>query len=95
MKPGDLIEWTYKSNGQPVIVGEELWSTPLKRWVPIGGEQVHLLISITDETIVWLNDKGLFHARVDDTNVATVIVKGGAGCSTRAWMTQTATATAP
>ncbi len=66
MKPGDLIEWVYKSNREVVVSGEELWSTPLERWVPIGSEQVHLLISITDETIVWLNDKGLFHAHVND-----------------------------
>ena len=70
MKPGDLIEWVYKSNREVVVSGEELWSTPLERWVPIGSEQVHLLISITDETIVWLNSKGLFHARVDDTEEA-------------------------
>ncbi len=37
----------------------------MKQYVPIGGTA--LLISITDEVYVWLSDKGLFHARVDDT----------------------------
>ena len=67
LKPGDMIEWTYKSNSKVVVTEEEIWSTPLERWVPIGGDMVHLLISITGDTIVWLNSKGLFHARVDDT----------------------------
>ena len=67
LAPGDMIEWTYKWNGELILSGWMLWSTPLQRWVPIGSEQVHLLISITQDTIVWLNDKGLFHACVGDT----------------------------
>jgi hypothetical protein len=61
-EPGDLIEWVYGRNSQPVDENEELWSTPMKRYIPIG---VHpaVLISITDESYIWLSPKGLFHAR--------------------------------
>ena len=71
MKPGDFIEWVYKSNGRLVVEGEELWSTTLQKWVPIGRSN-NLLISIHEENdkqvIMWLNDKGLFRACVDDTD---------------------------
>jgi hypothetical protein len=68
MKPGDLIEWVYKSDPQPVDEDVELWSTPMQRWIPIG---IHpaVLISITDEFYTWLTLEGLFHARVDDTRI--------------------------
>ena len=66
MKPGDIIEWVYKQTDKLVAEDEELWSTPMSRWVPIGSSLVHTLISINDERISWLNEKGLFHARVDD-----------------------------
>ena len=65
MKPGDMIEWAYKSSGNVVTPDEELWSTPMQQWVPIGCEA--LLISITKDMYMWLSDKRLFHARVDDT----------------------------
>jgi hypothetical protein len=65
MKPGDLIEWVYKRNSQPVRENEQLWSTPMNRWIPIGVHPM-MLISITDEFYSWLTPEGLFHARVDD-----------------------------
>ena len=65
MKPGDMIEWVYKRNNEVVPFDTKIWSSPMNLWVPIG--KASLLISITDETYTWLNDKGLFHARVDDT----------------------------
>jgi len=67
MKPGDFIEWTYKSNNSLVPPGETLWSTLERRWVPIG--LTSLLVWITDEEYAWLTPKGLFHARRDDTQV--------------------------
>ena len=67
MNPGDFIEWTYESDGNLVIEDELLYSTPMHRFVPIGCVN-NLLIAFHDEIIVWLNDKGLFHARVDDTD---------------------------
>jgi len=70
MKPGDLIEWVYRSDDKIVSSGEELWSTPMVQWVPIGSSMLHLLVSITDEHISWFNEKGFFHARVDDTHGA-------------------------
>ena len=67
MKSGDMIEWVSKFSGELVHKRERLWSTVEGRYVPIGSEMVHLLVSIDDETFSWLNEKGLFHARVDDT----------------------------
>ena len=67
MKPGDMIEWTYKTSGVLVHKDETFWSSAERRYVPIGGEMVHLLVSVNDETYSWINEKGLFHARVDDT----------------------------
>ena len=67
LNPGDLIEWVYKSDSQPVDEDAKLWSTTMKRWVPIGVHPM-MLISMTDEFYMWLTPKGLFHACVDDTS---------------------------
>ena len=66
MVSGDLIEWMYEQNGELVTKDEELWSTLMIRHVPIGSTLVHILVSIDDEQIMWLNEVGLFHARVGD-----------------------------
>ena len=66
MVPGNIIEWTYKRNGRRVINREQLWSTLMKRWVPIGSSLVHTLVSIDGERISWLNEEGCFYAHVDD-----------------------------
>lgn len=71
MKPGDMIEWTYKLSGRLVHEDETLWSSTEERFVPIGSEMVHCLVSINDETFSWLNEKGLFHACVGDTRRGT------------------------
>ena len=65
MKPGDLIEWVYKHNMSTVNSDEILWSSTMKDYVPIGG--INLLVLADENKITWMNDKGLFHARVDDT----------------------------
>jgi hypothetical protein len=64
MKPGDLIEWVYKYNSSTVSSDEFLWSSTMKDHVPIGG--INLLVLVDENKITWVNDKGLFHARVDD-----------------------------
>ena len=63
--PGDMVEWVYQSTGKPVKKDEELYSTTMEDWVPIGAPV--FLVAATDETFSWLTPKGLFHARVDDT----------------------------
>jgi hypothetical protein len=69
MKPGDLIEWFYKLNGNVVHPRETLWSSVMQQWVPIGG--AHFLVSRAEGVLMWLplgvNCKGLFRAREDDT----------------------------
>ena len=69
MKPGDLIEWIYDYNLSPADEREMLWSTVERRYVPIGCELVHLLISCNTETYSWLNQRGIFSASVHDTKV--------------------------
>ena len=78
MKPGDMIEWVSKFSGELVHKRSRLWSTVEGRYVPIGSEMVHFLVSINNETFSWLNEKGLFHARVDDSAFGGQI-KGGDG----------------
>jgi hypothetical protein len=67
IKPGDLIEWAYEATDRPVSVDERLWSTPLQRYVPIGSDMIHMLVAVDSDHIMWFNSRGLFHARVDDT----------------------------
>jgi hypothetical protein len=64
LTPGDIIEWTYKSNNSLVPQDETLWSTPEDRWVPIGLQS--LLVWVTDKEYAWITPKGLFHARRND-----------------------------
>ncbi len=64
MKPGDLIEWYYKYNNQIVAKNECIWSSIMKKYVPVG--EISLLCHIDKDTYSWLNSKGLFHACVDD-----------------------------
>ena len=66
MKSGDMIEWMYKFSGELVHKDETLWSSVMERFVPVGSEMVHFLVSVNDETYSWINENGLFHARVDD-----------------------------
>lgn len=66
MQPSDMIEWTYKRNGRRVINREQLWSTLMKQWVPIGSGPIHTLISIDGERITWMNEEGCFCACMDD-----------------------------
>ena len=73
MNPGDIIEWTYKQSGQLVDRIETLWSATMNRYVLIGSSRVHTLISINGECIMWLNEKGLFHARVNDSSTPTFL----------------------
>ena len=65
MKPGDFIEWVYKSDRSAIAPDELLYSSPMKKWVPISG--LALLIGNADGILTWVSDKGLFHASVDDT----------------------------
>jgi len=65
-KPGDLIEWVNKANGKLVVENEMLWSTIEEHWIPVGSNLVHLCTSVDSKMYSWLNEKGLFHAHVDD-----------------------------
>jgi hypothetical protein len=67
MKPGDLIEWSYKHNKKLVYSDEEIWSTIMKCWVPIG--IVSTLLHCDKKTYSWFNSKGCFRVRVDDVSM--------------------------
>lgn len=66
MVPGDVIEWVYEDSGQIVIIIEELWSMDMNKWVSIGSDLIHMLVSIDEKRICWMNEEGLFHICVDD-----------------------------
>lgn len=74
IKPADNIEWTYKKTGNLVVEDEMLWSSVTNSWCQIGSGFIHTCIAYDGKIITWLNSKGLFHARVDDTSGA-----GGSG----------------
>jgi len=64
IKPGDMIEWAYKSDNVVVTHNEQCYSSTMKQWIPIGGEMI--VVSVVDSAIYFLRKEGLFHARVDE-----------------------------
>jgi len=83
IKPGDLIQWVYDVDKQPVNAGVEIYSTIDQRWCYVGSEVLHLCIAVFEDTIVWFNDKGLFHAHVADSGDLHVLGGRGLGCYMR------------
>lgn len=70
MKPGDQIEWVYEPIGKRVVNNETLWSSTMRCWAPIGSRLIHTLVSIDKNRITWMNEKGLFHAHVNDSEAS-------------------------
>ena len=81
IRPGDAIEWyyTHPHNRAPVRKDDRVRNTDQlasldddgnNRWLPIGGNMFHLLVSIDDEWISWLNEEGYFRARRQDSHSA-------------------------
>jgi len=66
IKPGDLIRWKYFYVTKYVRADETLWSTIEHRLVPIGSNLVHMCTFFNNMTISWLNEEGLFTARLID-----------------------------
>lgn len=64
MNPGDLFEWVYECNSQPVFTNtsEQLWSFSMGSWIPI--DQFNVLISIDELKMVWVNSFGTFSSFV-------------------------------
>ena len=83
MKPGDLIEWTYRYNDKVVANEEFIWSSIEDRFVQIGGRGI-ILIAIDDETITWLHPRGCFRSRRDDTRCSSARCQKRPGASVRA-----------
>jgi hypothetical protein len=78
MKPGDLIEWYYKVSDETVDINEKLWSSIMKKWIPIGIVSMFLHYDHNEETYSWLNSKGYFCAYIDD-KCDDVRPRGGRG----------------
>lgn len=83
MVPGDIIEWVYKRSGYRVDRIEKLWSSTIKCWLPIGSSLIHVLVSIDDKQITWMNDEGLFCTRIDDVRGDTTGIVTEGGCVPR------------
>jgi len=64
-KPGDLIEWAYRSNRELVVSEESFWSLSAKNFVPIGSKYVHMVVAYDGDKIVWYNKLGLHSASFD------------------------------
>jgi hypothetical protein len=64
--PGAVIRWEYSNVDLSIGKNAIMWSTIDKRYVPIGSDMIHLCIACDGKTITWLNQEGLFRARVDD-----------------------------
>lgn len=65
-KPGDLFKWHYDSDDNICHDYETIWSTTMKRYVPVNG--INLLISLTDTNIWWLNSLSILHLSTTDTS---------------------------
>lgn len=66
MNPGDVIEWVYASDSMRVGEFSECWSSTLQKDVSIGSRLNHILISIDERNIVWLNENGMSYASFVD-----------------------------
>lgn len=73
MKPGDTIEWVCEPIGKRVVKHETLWSSTMNCWVPIGSSFIHTLVSLDKNRIMWMNEKGLFHAHVNDDAMSSEV----------------------
>jgi hypothetical protein len=47
MKPGDVIEFVYESDGSVVHTDETMWPTPMNAYVPIGGRSLVVSVEST------------------------------------------------
>ena len=79
MKPGDRIEWTYERNGSVVTENETLYSSRMERWVPIGSNLTHVLLSVNKHELFIQNEKGTWTLSSDDFEnypyIATWVVR--------------------
>lgn len=64
IKPGDLFQWIYTYTNQLVDEGEVIYSYIMKKWVLCSG--LCLCVSINDNIIYWVSDKGFFGAQTDE-----------------------------
>ena len=73
MKPGDRIEWVYERGRNDELVAERevIWSSTMNRYAPIGSGLLHVLVSIDDEKIEWVNEEGTFEGLLDDMAAVT------------------------
>lgn len=53
-----------EDKNQRAVTDDEIWSTLMQRWAPIGGQM--LLLSVTDKVVSWLHSTGVFYACLDD-----------------------------
>lgn len=66
LRPGDAIEWVCHNRRVPVLTGEEMFSSRENAWTKIGGELFHVVVAVGDESLTWVNKRGVFTAKYDD-----------------------------
>ena len=69
MVPGDIIEWFHKKSNANAPVNDDEFIPLSQRvadaefyYAPIGRRSIHVLVSIDETHISWLNANGLFTA---------------------------------
>lgn len=65
IKPGDFVDWIYRTSRQLVSENEEIWSSTMMSFVPVGKSIIHIVVDIDDNEITWINGKGLFSSKID------------------------------
>lgn len=66
MKPGDMFEWCSTTLFPVRYIDDEtiVWSSVSEKWINVRG--VHLLVSITDYVVTFVNLEGVHTMRTDD-----------------------------
>ncbi len=60
IKPGDLFEWVYVHENDPVLCGEYIYSSAMNKWLVVE-DRLCLCVAVNDQTIYWISNRQLFH----------------------------------
>ena len=66
LRPGDAIEWVCHNREVPVLADEEMFSSMENWWTKIGSELFHVVVAVGDDSLTWVNRRGVFTAKYDD-----------------------------
>lgn len=80
--PGEIIKFVYLTpggNDKDVHDKELLWSSRMERWIPIGSNLTHVILSVDKHELFIQNEKGTWTLSSDDFEnypyIATWVVR--------------------